>query len=70
MKIQTLIAHLTEIAKYRPNAIVYVEDGGDPSDICPLTNIELNVGCHTGLAEIYLGANYFDEQPLEIGRFK
>lgn len=70
MKIQTLIAHLTEIAKYRPEAIVYVEDGMDPSDICPITNIELNVKCHTGSAEIYLGANYFDEQPLEINRFK
>lgn len=70
MKIQTLIARLTEITKYRPDAIVYVEDGGDPSDICPITNIELNVSCYTGLAEIYLGANYFDEQPLEINRFK
>ena len=70
MKIQTLIAHLTEIAKYRPDAIVYVEDGILPSDICPITNIELNVSCYTGLAEIYLGTNYLDEQPLEINRFK
>lgn len=70
MKIKTLIAHLTEIAKYRPDAVVYVEDDMYPSDICPITNIECNVSCRTGLAEIYLGANYFDEQPLEIERFK
>jgi len=70
MKIQTLIAHLTEIAKYRPDAVVYVDDGMDPSDICPITNIELNVRCFTGLAEIYLGTDYFDEQPLDINKFK
>lgn len=70
MKIQTLIDYLTQIAEYQPDAVVYVDDGMDPSSICPITNIERNVSCHTGLAEIYLGADYFDEQPLNINRFK
>jgi len=70
MKIQTLIQQLTEIAKIRPDAIVYVEDGMDPSDICPVTNIECNKGCYTGLAEVYIGADYTVEQPLCITDFK
>lgn len=70
MKIQTLIARLTEIAVYRPDAIVHVEDGMDPSDISPITAIECNKGTFNGTAEIYLSSGYFEEQPFNIEEFK
>ena len=69
MQIEKLIDYLTQIAARRPGTIVYVEDGMDPSDPCPITSIEYNKGCSTGNAEIYLSASYFEEQTFDINKF-
>jgi hypothetical protein len=69
MQIEQLISHLQAIAAKYPNSIVYVEDGMDPSDPCPITNIEHNKGCSTGTAEIYLSSGFYDEQPFNIDEF-
>lgn len=69
MKIERLIDYLQQIAAKRPDAIVYVEDGMDPSDPCPITAIEYNKGCSTGSAEIYLSSGFYNEQPFDINKF-
>ena len=69
MQIETLISHLQAIAAKYPNSIVYVEDGMDPSDPCPITSVEHNRGCPTGPAEIYLSSGFYDEQPFDINKF-
>ena len=69
MQIEQLISHLQAIAAKHPNSIVYVEDGMDPSDPCPITSIEHNKGCSTGTAEIYLSSRFYNEQPFNIDEF-
>ena len=69
MQIEQLISHLQAIAAKHPNSTVYVEDVMDPSDPCPITNIEHNKGCPTGTAEIYLSSGFYNEQPFNIDEF-
>lgn len=69
MQIEQLISHLQAIAAKYPNSIVYVEDGMDPSDPCPITSIAHNKSCSTAIDEIYLSARFYNEQPFNIDKF-
>lgn len=69
MKIERLIDYLQQIAAKRPGAIVYAEDGMDPSDPYPITSIQFNKDYSTGNDEIYLSSGFYNEQPFDINKF-
>lgn len=67
MKITDLISNLQAIAAINPNYEVWVEDGMDPSDVCPITSIKP----HTGKSNVIcLDSDYSSPQPLNLDDFK
>jgi len=69
MKIEKLIDYLQQIAAKRPNITVCVEDGMDPSDSCPITDIDYLKDHFGGIMVIQLNSCSRKEQPFDINKF-
>jgi len=70
MKIEKLIGYLQQIASKHPGITVCVEDGMDPSDSLPITDINyLKERFSNDNMVIQLNSCWLVEQPFDINKF-